>query len=264
MALPHCTCKGMLNNALIANSSRTYSLPPSFLLPAFIQTSAFSTSICLSARKDGNPNRGVSALRRTGLNKKQRLSITDKFLARGLPKPVLDPAKRSRVEVDPDHGLWDFFSQDGSAFDTPSEMASHGREWTIEELKAKDWDDLHRLWWVCAKEKNRLATGEVERKAAAGKGMYGEYEYDQRFKTVKKTQKNIRIVLTTRFYAWEDARNAAMEDPEVDLYADPEQGEHAYLPGQQEEQTIERPEGSTAAQVAYVPETPATQSQIRV
>nr|POE87750.1 54s ribosomal protein l4, mitochondrial [Quercus suber] len=184
MSLSHCTCKGLLSNALITGSSRISRLPPSFLLPAFIQTSAFSTSTPLSARKDGNPNRGVSALRRTGLNKKQRLSITDKFLARGLPKPVLDPAKRSQVEVDPDHGLWDFFPEDGSAFDTPAEMASHGREWTVEELKAKDWDDLHRLWWVCVKERNRLATGEADRQSAAGKGMYGEYELDARVKTV--------------------------------------------------------------------------------
>nr|POE87749.1 54s ribosomal protein l4, mitochondrial [Quercus suber] len=103
---------------------------------------------------------------------------------------------------------------------------------------------------------------------------------------IKKTQKNIRIVLTTRFYAWEDARNAAMEDPEVDLYADPQQGEQAYLPGQQDEQVrlrpawmveakarrlltindqiTERTKASTNGQIAYIPNTPASQSQVRI
>jgi len=41
--------------------------------------------------------------------------------------------------------------------------------------------------------------------------------------------KAIRHVLTERWYAWENARVAAMEDEEVDLYADSEQGESAYL-----------------------------------
>ena len=37
-------------------------------------------------------------------------------------------------------------------------------------------------------------------------------------------------MLTERWYAWENARVAAMEDEEIDLYADPEQGGQAYLP----------------------------------
>ena len=53
---------------------------------------------------------------------------------------------------------------------------------------------------------------------------------------VKKTQKNIKFVLTERFYAWENARVAAMDDPEVNLYADPDKGEPAYLPKPQMEE----------------------------
>lgn len=34
---------------------------------------------------------------------------------------------------------------------------------------------------------------------------------------VRKTQAGIKHVLTERFYAWEDARNLAEQDPEVDL-----------------------------------------------
>jgi len=44
------------------------------------------------------------------------------------------------------------------------------------------------------------------------------------------TKKNIKICLTERWYSWEEARVAAMEDDEVDLYADPDKGQPAYLP----------------------------------
>jgi len=47
---------------------------------------------------------------------------------------------------------------------------------------------------------------------------------------VRLTMKAIKGVLTTRWYAWEAARVAAMEDEEVNLYADPEKDQPAYLP----------------------------------
>ena len=47
---------------------------------------------------------------------------------------------------------------------------------------------------------------------------------------IRLTMKNIKICLTERWYSWEEARVAAMEDEEVDLYADPEKGQSAYLP----------------------------------
>ena len=46
---------------------------------------------------------------------------------------------------------------------------------------------------------------------------------------IKKTQKAIKRALTERWYAWENARVAAMEDPEIDLYAG-QAGEKAYFP----------------------------------
>ena len=47
---------------------------------------------------------------------------------------------------------------------------------------------------------------------------------------MKLTQKAIKHVLTERWYAWDNARYAAMEDSEVNLYADPDRGEIAYTP----------------------------------
>ena len=43
-----------------------------------------------------------------------------------LPQPVLDPERRSKVETDPDHGLWGFFNRDKQALSTPIEDNAHG------------------------------------------------------------------------------------------------------------------------------------------
>lgn len=56
--------------------------------------------------------------------------------------------------------------------------------------------------------------------------------------------KSIKTVLTQRWYAWEDARVAAMEDEEVNLYADPDKGEPAYLRRQHEQRTQSAEDGS--------------------
>jgi large subunit ribosomal protein L47 len=90
-----------------------------------------------------------------------------------------------------------------------------GRAWTVEELRQKSWEDLHSLWWVCAKERNRIATSSKERERL--KAGYGQFEAEDRDKTVRKTQQAIKHALTERFYAWEHARKIAMNDKTVDL-----------------------------------------------
>lgn len=56
---------------------------------------------------------------------------------------------------------------------------------------------------------------------------------------LRKTKKAIKLCLTERWYSWEEARIAAMEDEEVDLYADTEKGQPAYIPKEYTEVRIE-------------------------
>ena len=113
--------------ALLSISCKGPCLPPVFLAPlletSLKQKSLFSSSAPISQRKrrDGNPNRGVSALRRTGLRYPVSMSKEP------LPEPVLDPKKRSKIPVDENHGLWGFFNKDKKPYGTSEEYASHGK-----------------------------------------------------------------------------------------------------------------------------------------
>ncbi|MCJ1343130.1 54S ribosomal protein L4 mitochondrial [Peltigera leucophlebia] len=126
-----------------------------------------------------------------------------------LPQPVLDPNKRTKIKTDENHGLWGFFSSRRTSLSTPEEDNAHGRAWAVEELRHKSWEDLHRLWWVCVKERNRLATESHERRRL--KAGYGDHEAKDRDKTVRLTQRAIKHALTERWYAWEAARKVAAD-----------------------------------------------------
>lgn len=86
-----------------------------------------------SRRRDNNPNRGVSALRRTGLKYRVEMS------SQPLPIPVLDPKKRSKVTVDLDHGLWGFFRGDKKALNTPEETDAFGESTWVSRAIALDY-----------------------------------------------------------------------------------------------------------------------------
>jgi len=91
----------------------------------------------------------------------------------------------------------------------------HGRSWTVGELRSRDWESLHQLWWVCVKERNRLATEKIERKRL--QAGYGDHENEYRDKTVQKTMKAILDTLAERHQAYHEAFELAKRDPQIDM-----------------------------------------------
>ncbi|KAJ8116993.1 hypothetical protein OPT61_g1720 [Boeremia exigua] len=85
----------------------------------------------------------------------------------------------------------------------------------LRELRSKDWDSLHQLWWVCVKERNRLATEKLER--ARLKAIYGDHEGKERDEAVQKTMKAILDTLAERTQAYQEAYALASQDPSIDL-----------------------------------------------
>ncbi|CCF45257.1 hypothetical protein CH063_14395 [Colletotrichum higginsianum] len=207
-----------IGRALRLQETRQW-LPATSTTAAQSRTAAvcFSTSAAQSVRKtrDNNRLRGVSTMKRTG--PREPLSVSWETL----PKPA---NYKPDVAVDPNHGLWGFFYGKNKLMQTPKEDQSHGRPWTVEELRKKDWEDLHTLWYVCLKERNRISTTNRERERR--RLGFGAYEANERDETVVTTMKAIKHVLTERFYVWEDARRLAEEDPEIDLSGEGE----AYKP----------------------------------
>ncbi|KAK0643498.1 mitochondrial 39-S ribosomal protein L47 (MRP-L47)-domain-containing protein [Cercophora newfieldiana] len=197
-----------------------YGLRPLGAAPSRIHAAGISTTASMMKRhkypgardnKDHNKTRGESALRRTGT--RWRLSVSDE----PLPKPVA-PEDLVPVETDPNHGLWEFFASREAAVSPPAEDAKHGRGWMVEELRGKSWEDLHKLWWVCVKERNRISTASYDRnRNSLG---FGDAEARARDNEVKVTMRGIKHVLTERQYAWEDAVKLAENDPEIDLSGD--------------------------------------------
>lgn len=131
-----------------------------------------------------------------------------------LPRPI-KPEDLVQSETDPEHGLWQFFADRATVAKPPEEDAKHGRAWMVEELRAKSWEDLHKLWWICVKERNRISTAMYDR--GKNKLGFGDAEANERDAQVKITMRGIKHVLTERQYVWEDALKLADSDPEIDL-----------------------------------------------
>ncbi|KAE9982860.1 hypothetical protein BLS_005261 [Venturia inaequalis] len=150
--------------------------------------------------------RGHSAIRAKGNPLRFKL-----ITASNLPKPVLDREELTTPTTN--HGLMGFFNKKGTLLSDPTDDSEHGRGWTVEELSLKTWEEMHYLWWECMKERNRLATEQVERVRL--KPGYGQYEADERLRAVQATMRAIRETLLERSYAQTDAVELAKVDPEI-------------------------------------------------
>ena len=123
---------------------------------------------CLNVTRAENV--GVSAIHRTGHRRPVSMSQYP------LPKPVpLEHRNLPNTEVDESHGLWGFllaeeercvFARGGGV---PRSVVLIlrclvltdqilGRPWDYVELSKLNFENLHKLYWVCLKERNRVST----------------------------------------------------------------------------------------------------------
>ncbi|KAF2763004.1 MRP-L47-domain-containing protein [Pseudovirgaria hyperparasitica] len=217
-----------------------------FLFPPFgcggqpirISSHPFSTSSSKAyprprRTRENNKLRGMSALRSTGLNGK-RLSV-EKELRGILPVPV-EPKKDRYLKhnineegVNPNHPLWGFFNPAKTFSAKPHEDHAHGNPWHPDQLRIKSFDDMHKIWWMCVKDLNRMATEEGERLRL--NLQFGDKEMRERQIHVRRTMSNIKQVLRERHYSWLEAKelvrqNPALGVPDKRMYEDEDENDY--------------------------------------
>jgi len=77
----------------------------------------------------------------------------------------------------------------------PGEMLVTGRAWTVDDLRRKSFDDLHKLWFVLYKERNLLLS-EREKTRRMLRPLAKPDE--NRYMKVKKSMAGIKVVLNER------------------------------------------------------------------
>lgn len=104
------------------------------------------------------------------------------------PKATLD-----KLEIaGPKNGLEDFFDhKEGWVWS--SETYQHAKGWGIEELSIKSFEDLHKLYWTCIKELNKLYSQNDECRR-----FQLAFPHERKVIMVRNTVRNIRTVLWKR------------------------------------------------------------------
>ncbi len=75
-----------------------------------------------------------------------------------------------------------------------------GRAWRASELRLKSFDELHQLWFVLLKEKNRLLTDRAAQKYRMAWMGHG------RLRKVKESMARLKTVLRERTLVYQDTQ----------------------------------------------------------
>ena len=117
-----------------------------------------------------------------------------------------------------------------------------GRSWTEEELRLKSNSDLHKLWYVCLKERNMLLT---MFKAYASKAR--SFPNPERIDRVNETMRNVEAVVHERndaYFRLETGDSADMPKRKITSFMGftyEKSAEEHYLPPQPGEKEYEVP-----------------------
>lgn len=115
---------------------------------------------------------------------------------RQLPVAVTVAARRTFVSSAPVRGMEEFLPVEPK--DPQQGQQPAGRAWSAAELRLKSFEDLHKLWFICLKERNMLLTDRMYWKQV-GQAQSDPY----RLMKVRQTMGAIKVVLGERARAQE-------------------------------------------------------------
>ena len=115
------------------------------------------------------------------------MAVSRGFLSSALPRA---PLARGFTASRPARGMEEFFAQPLPEGRAPQRA---GRAWLASELRLKCFDDLHKLWFVCLKERNYLLTERLYYRQ-----MLQAAPEAERLRKVKKTMAAIKVVIGER------------------------------------------------------------------
>ncbi|KAJ3188350.1 hypothetical protein HDU85_005501 [Gaertneriomyces sp. JEL0708] len=121
---------------------------------------------------------------------------TAAFSAARTRSSLATAAAPSRIGCGLQRGLEDFFENEKGWAWRENHLHT-GRAWQAAELRSKSFEDLHKLWWVCLKEKNKLYSQKTE---AARFRLF--FPHKARVEELKLTMKRIKLVLWERRTEW--------------------------------------------------------------
>lgn len=100
-------------------------------------------------------------------------------------------------------GVEEFFEESTAA--NKDGVVVTGRSWRSSELRLKSFDELHALWYVLLKERNKLLTDRAGRATVRGWSGAG------RLRKVKESMSRLKTVLRERQIVYEDTKRRLLE-----------------------------------------------------